>query len=99
MKRFLSLGIVLAALTTLGASAQAGHGFGWSGGHAHSNHGFHGTYVPQVYNYPTYHQTWHNTSHYDYHPGGFQRHGNHAHYVPGHVDLHRTGHFDGHLHN
>jgi hypothetical protein len=36
---------------------------------------------------------WHDTSHYDYHPGSFQRHRNHFHYVPGHDDLHRSGHF------
>lgn len=36
---------------------------------------------------------WHDTSHYDYHPGGFERHGNHFHYVPGHWDYHQTGHW------
>lgn len=40
-----------------------------------------------------YRPTWHDTSHYDYHPGGYQRHRNHYHYVPGHYDLHRTGHW------
>ena len=36
---------------------------------------------------------WHDTSHYDYHPGSYQRHRNHFHYVPGHYDLHRSGHY------
>lgn len=37
---------------------------------------------------------WHNTSHYDWHRGGFQRHYNHYDYVPGHYDFHRSGHRD-----
>ena len=36
---------------------------------------------------------WHDTTHYDYHPGGYVPHGNHIHYVPGHYDLHRSGHY------
>jgi hypothetical protein len=36
---------------------------------------------------------WHDTSHYHYHPGSYQRHRNHYHYVPGHYDLHRSGHW------
>lgn len=36
---------------------------------------------------------WHDTSHYDYHPGGFQRHYDHYDYVPGHYDYHQTGHW------
>jgi len=39
--------------------------------------------------YPVYHDT----SHYDYHPGGFVPHGNHYHYQPGHYDYHQTGHY------
>jgi hypothetical protein len=39
--------------------------------------------------YPTFH----NTSHYDYHPAHLQQHGNHFHYVPGHYDYHQTGHY------
>ena len=42
--------------------------------------------------------TWHNTSHWDYHPGGYVRHNNHYDYVPGHYDYHRTGHWDTHRH-
>jgi hypothetical protein len=36
---------------------------------------------------------WHGTSHYQFHPGGFVPHGNHFHYIPGHYDLHRGGHW------
>ena len=39
---------------------------------------------------------WHDTSHYDYHPGEFVRHRNHYHYVPGHYDFHEDGHWDHH---
>ncbi len=53
--------------------------------------------------YPSYggghvHRTWHDTSHYDYHPPTAYRHRNHYHVVPGHYDLHRTGHWDTHYH-
>jgi hypothetical protein len=37
---------------------------------------------------------WHDTTHYDYHPGQVVPHGNHLDYVPGHYDLHRSGHWD-----
>ncbi len=36
---------------------------------------------------------YHDTTHYDYHPGGFVPHGNHYDYIPGHYDLHNTGHY------
>jgi hypothetical protein len=42
------------------------------------------------------HHHWHDTSHYDYHPGELVRHRNHYHYVPGHYDFHETGHYDYH---
>lgn len=58
--------------------------------------GYHGHYD----RHSTYHQGhwggshyWHDTSHWDYHPGSFVRHRNHYHYVPGHYDLHRDGHW------
>lgn len=47
------------------------------------------------YNYNSYYRApvYHDTTHYDFHPGGYVPHGNHYHYVPGHYDLHRTGHY------
>jgi hypothetical protein len=39
--------------------------------------------------YPTYHDT----THLHYHQGGYQQHGNHFHYVPGHYDVHQSGHY------
>ncbi|MFV0445827.1 MAG: hypothetical protein ACK5Q5_19795 [Planctomycetaceae bacterium] len=40
------------------------------------------------------HLHWHDTSHYDYQPGGFVPHGNH--YQPGGYIYHQDGHFDLH---
>ena len=85
------------------ADAQVRFSFGTGGGYYGHNHGWGG--------YDGYHgrrgrrgRVWHDTSHYDYHPGGFQRHRNHYHYVPGHYDFHRDGHWDrrgrrGHRHH
>jgi hypothetical protein len=42
------------------------------------------------------HSHWHDTSHYDYHPGQYVRHRGHYDYVPGHYDYHRSGHWDRH---
>ena len=39
---------------------------------------------------------WHDTSHYDFHPGGYERHYNHYHYVPSQYNFHREGHWDHH---
>jgi hypothetical protein len=36
---------------------------------------------------------YHDTSHLHYHPGGVVRHRNHFHVVPGHYDVHRSGHW------
>ncbi len=38
--------------------------------------------------------TYHDTSHYDYHPGYVLPHGNHLDVVPGHYHFHRDGHYD-----
>jgi len=78
-RKFLTVAALLVVLTLgMAASASAQH---YHGGHGHGGHSHGG--------YPTYH----NTSHYDYHPGSFQQHGNHFHYTPGHYDLHQTGHY------
>ena len=80
-RNLLKVGALLVVLTlgmTDSASPQHFHG-----GHSHGGHGGHS------HGYPTFHDT----SHFHYHPGSFQQHGNHFHYVPGHYDLHRTGHY------
>lgn len=70
---------------------------------AEARHCYYGGYGGYGYSgYPTWntyyggHSHWHDTSHLHYHPGGFERHGNHFHYRPGHWDVHRTGHWDHH---
>lgn len=37
---------------------------------------------------------WHDTTHLDYHAPSLYRHGSHYHFVPGHYDVHHTGHYD-----
>jgi hypothetical protein len=90
--------VVAAATLGFAANAQAqwgGHGH-FHGGHGHIHsyhghgHGWHGGYG--VYR-PYYGPTWHDTTHFDYHPGYHWRHGNHFHYEPGHYHLHRSGHW------
>ncbi len=60
----------------------------WGGNHW--GNGFHrpihGSHVPS--------HTWHDTSHWDYHPGQYVPHGNHFDYQPGHYDFHQQGHVD-----
>lgn len=62
---------------------SSGYRGGFYGGF-HGRHGHHG------------HHHWHDTSHWDYHPGGFVPHYDHYDYVPGHWDWHQEGHWDHH---
>jgi hypothetical protein len=74
-------------------------GYGNYGGYAAQNYG------NAVYNsgyggnhgYGGY-STWHDTSHLDYHAPSLVPHRGHYDYVPGHYDVHRTGHWDRHGH-
>ncbi len=110
MKRLLVIAAVLAASTALCETSQAGVRITFGSGHgyygnSYHGHGYHGGYNAHPYSYRSYgyapvrHNTWHDTSHYDYHPGGFVRHRNHYDYVPGHYDYHRSGHWDTHYHH
>lgn len=100
MKRFLLIAaIVLGVFGVANVSdVQAG------GGHIHSynNYGYGNSYYNSGYGYGVggwgggygWNQPyWHDTSHYHYHPTTIYQHGNHFHVVPGHYDLHRTGHW------
>ncbi|MGD9856266.1 MAG: hypothetical protein AB7U20_15080 [Planctomycetaceae bacterium] len=104
MKRFAItcaavMGLMLAGSTAAnagGVHVQIGGygGFGRSG-----YYGGHGIYSGQRiyggYGYGYRNPViWHDTSHFDYHPGQYVPHGNHFHYQPGHYDFHQTGHFD-----
>ena len=59
------------------------HGVGYGGYRAHGGH---------------VHQTWHDTTHLDYHGPSLVPHRGHFDYVPGHYDVHRSGHWDTHRH-
>lgn len=50
-------------------------------------------FSPRVYRSYSVRPWYHDTSHYDYHAPQLVPHGNHFDYVPGHYDLHRTGHW------
>ena len=89
----------LASVTTRPAKAGgfglhfAGPGYHFDIGPAHHYNTFYGG---DCWGLGSSHQ-WHNTSHYDYHPGEWIPYGNDFDYQPGHYDFHRSGHWD-HLH-
>lgn len=94
MMGFLALGLTVG----LGAAAQAGappHHY--HHGHTHDGYGIprgpHGPHGVHRSGYGPRPPVWHDTTHLDYHPGGFVPHRNHFHYVPGHYDVHRSGHW------
>lgn len=109
MKKLLIVCVAVAGFAMFGntSSAQAGGvnfsvnlGNGYGG---YGNYGGYGGYRggyrscnQRPYYYGRRHSYWHDTSHYDYHPGGFTRHRNHYHYQPGHYDYHQSGHWDHH---
>ena len=104
MKRWI-LGIVAVIGLSIGAATASaqGHGrHGWHGGGPTYSSGYRtygGRYAGYTrgYGYGSGYRGgsgWHDTSHYDYHPGSFRRHRGHFDYVPGHYDYHRSGHFD-----
>ena len=102
MKTVLGAGILGTSLVA-GAPLQADAGqfyFGIGGGSPY--YGGYGSYYGGHggYGYGG-HSVWHDTSHYDYHPGGFVRHYDHYHYIPGHYHWHNDGHWDhyGHGHH
>lgn len=108
MKRIL-LGVAAVAMLALGsARAEAAHGggvsisigYGGYGGYPVARRSFyhgHGGHWGGYYGgWGHGHAHWHDTSHWDYHPGGFYRHRNHFHYMPGHYDWHHDGHWDHH---
>ncbi|MFK7778587.1 MAG: hypothetical protein QM501_10835 [Gimesia sp.] len=94
MKKLLIACVALAGMAFMGntSTAEAGVNFQVQWGN-----GYGGYYGTRSYNRTPYyngrrHSYWHDTSHYDYHPGEYVRHGNHLHYQPGHYDYHQTGH-------
>lgn len=110
MRKFMVLASVVAVVLAFGtysAPAKAdsfgihvsGPGYHVDLGRAHHRHAYYGGHRSLGYGFygnSCYGggRTWHDTSHWDYHPGEFVRHRNHYHYVPGHLDYHHTGHWD-----
>lgn len=99
MKRLLAVTAIIACFGWSADSAEAGgvqfysgSGCGQFGYRAPSLGHYGGNF--RHYGYRHGGRTWHDTSHYDYHPGEYLRHRNHYHYVPGHYDFHQTGHWD-----
>ena len=100
----LAMGFVLASVQM--AQAQGFH-FGGGGVHvdAASSYGSYGSGYG-CYPQTTYygggwggwggHSDWHNTTHVDYHRGGYVPHYGHLDYSPGHFDSHSSGHWDRH---
>jgi hypothetical protein len=72
-------------------------------GYSNFNSGFGGYHHGAGYGgYQSYgghvHRSWHDTTHLDYHAPSLVPHRGHFDYVPGHYDVHRTGHWDTHHH-
>jgi hypothetical protein len=110
-KVFLAIAAIT-ILAAGGAAAEAGHGSrsghysynrGFYGGYGPRISFYSGRGLPGVYYGRSHHghhghghAYWHDTSHYDFHPGGYERHYDHYHYVPSHYDWHQDGHWDHH---
>ena len=100
--------MAVALVLALGSTnAEAGHGCSVGGGgisigfHSGQRYGSHygGYSTPHVSHSSGHwgghvgHGYYHNTSHLDYHAPSLVPHGNHYDYVPGHYDVHQTGHW------
>lgn len=99
MKRLLAAVAIVAGFGLAVGSAEAGgvqfylgSGYGGYGCRAPSYNYYGGNFGN--YSYQRSGRVWHDTSHFDYHPGEYVRHRNHYHYQPGHYDFHSTGHWD-----
>jgi hypothetical protein len=102
MKGLILASTVGMALLAFGTTAEASHKHhGHGHGHHHYNHRGHGVHL-RLGGYPIYASplvpryrppVYHDTTHFDYHPPTVYRHGSHYHVVPGHYDLHRSGHW------
>lgn len=83
-----------------GIQLHVGHGHGGYGfvgrGNTYFNRGYIGRqpYFSGYRGFNSFRQPrYHDTSHYDYHPGTYVPHGNHLHYIPGHYHFHQEGHW------
>jgi hypothetical protein len=75
-----------------GARGPQHRGYGYGGSGIYNHH------VPSYsqFGYGSHyghHGSYHDTTHWDWHPTTIRRHGNHFDVMPGHYDLHRDGHW------
>jgi len=98
MKNLIFPAVALLALGFAFASADTAEarGFHFQRGGVHLDVGYPTSYSNSYWGGGFGHSHWQNTTHLDYHPGGYVPHGNHLDYQPGHYDVHRSGHFDHH---
>ncbi len=98
LKSLLGAGVLGTSLIAATPEPAAGQ-FYFGIGVGQPYYGSYGSYYRGVPRYSG--RVWHDTSHWDYHPGGFVRHYDHYHYIPGHYHWHNTGHWDyyGHGHH
>lgn len=109
MTKTLFLSLFAAAAIGMSAPAKSAdaadfhiqtRGFHLDVGNPHYGHSHYRSYYGGPYSYGRStgyrgysHSRYHDTSHYDYHPGYYQRHYDHYDYVPGHYHYHRSGHY------
>jgi hypothetical protein len=90
----------------MGAKEATAQGFHFGGGGLHvavgypyggGDYGGYGRYPQSTYwggGWSGYGgNLWHDTTHFDYHRGGYERHYNHYDYRCGHFDVDSSGHF------
>ena len=101
-KRIILAGTVFVLLLgAVGAKESSAKGFHFGGHGIHVDvgypHGGYGCYPSTSYWGGGWGgwggRSWHNTTHLDYHPGGYVPHYDHFDYVPGHFDVHYDGHW------
>lgn len=102
-----TLSVLFGVASTPLVHGQGVH-FGGGGAHVDASYSY-GSYGGNYGCYPqsTYygggwggwvgHSDWHNTTHVDYHRGGYAPHQGHLEYSPGHFDTHSSGHRDRHF--
>lgn len=108
MTKHTIVGLVLLTILMIGIGAPAANaqGFHLSGGglhvdlgYPHASHGYYSGWSHWGSRRAVVrgHRDWHDTTHYDFHPGQRVRHYGHVDYVPGHFDVHSSGHWHAHF--
>lgn len=90
MKKLVLPLAVVAALLLVGLDANTADAARFRISYGGYGYGYNSCYSPWYGG--GYGPSWHDTSHLHWHSGGYVPHGNHFDYVPGHFDVHHTGH-------